>query len=236
MLRKIATWLGVVSLGMGLAVAPAHAEPLTPQEADADQLLAYSATNGYWARHWSEFFAGSYSSPNVTGLYDSRVTPIPCAGSLWTSDNAWYCAATDSVGFDLAFMERVYELGDSFIYFVVAHEWGHAIQARLNPDYQRMAGELQADCLAGAALFGAARDGAIRWEAGDMQELAATLTNVADKFPWTNVGDHGNASQRTASLNTGAAGPMACFPGLPPHLAPQQADPGIPPPPPPGLF
>jgi hypothetical protein len=44
---------------------------------------------------------------------------------------------------------------DTRLYLVVAHEWGHAIQARLNPDIQAVRRELQADCLAGAAIFGA---------------------------------------------------------------------------------
>jgi predicted metalloprotease len=222
-------------LGLSLA-APSSAAPITAAEADADQVLAYQATDGYWARHWAESFRGTYAPPRVTGLYDSRVAPIPCGGVDWTSNNAWYCNVTDSVGFDLKFMEQVYSLGDSFIYLVVAHEWGHAIQARLAPDLQVLARELQADCLAGAALFGAARDGAIRWEAGDMQELTASLTSVADAFPWTNVGNHGSAAQRIASFNQGADGPLSCFPDLPPHLKPQPADPGLPPPPPPGMI
>ena len=109
----------------------ANADPITPREANADQLQAYQSVDNYWRTHWQEFFTGRYTTPNVIGIYDSRRNPIPCDGRFWTSNNAWYCNSTDSLGFDLQYMEQVFELGDSFIYLVVAHEWGHAVQARL---------------------------------------------------------------------------------------------------------
>lgn len=241
--RKIAVAVAVafaaVTVGLSLTVVsptPAGADPVTPQEADADQNLAYRSVDGYWSRHWSDNFTGRYAPPINVGLYDSRQAPVPCAGGLWTSNNAWYCGATDSVGFDLKFMERVYELGDSFIFFVVAHEWGHAIQSRLVPDIQAVRRELQADCLAGAALFGAARDGTVQFEDGEARELINSLNSVADEYPWTMTGDHGNADERIANFRTGFNGPMACLPELPPHLQQQRPDPGIPPPPPPGTL
>lgn len=213
--RKVAAVLGVAATSMSLAAvtAPqAAAESLTPAEANADQQLAYRAADGFWRTHWSQVFTGSYASPVNVGLYDSRQGAIPCAGVDWTSNNAWYCATTDSVGFDLVFMQRVFELGDSFIYFVVAHEWGHAIQARLADNLKTAQFELQADCFAGAALSGASRDGFLQFEAGDEQELLNSLNSVADKYPWTKVGDHGSAAQRIAAFRQGFDGPAACLP------------------------
>jgi predicted metalloprotease len=232
--RTVAGAAGALALGLSLTlIAPtrASAEPVTPKEADSDQVQAYQSVDGYWRRHWAEFFTGRYTTPNVVGLYDSRLNPMPCDGSLWTSNNAWYCKSTDSVGFDLRYMEQVFDLGDSFIYLVVAHEWGHAIQARLNPDIQSPKLELQADCLAGAALYGAGADGTLRWDPGDLDELTTSLRTVADKYPWTRVGDHGSPAQRISAFLTGAGGPLKCLPELPPHLRPQPPDPGIPPPP-----
>lgn len=215
--NKVAVIAGVLALIVAFALAspsPGRAEPITPQEADSDMAAALNVTDGFWRKHWSEYFSGSYSSPKVVGLYDSRKTPMPCAswGNIPTSNNAWYCSTTDSVGFDLDFMEDVYSLGDSFIYLVVAHEWGHAIQARLNSTLQFQAKELQADCFAGAVLYGAAKDGTLQWEAGDAQEIANSLTAVADKYPWTKVSDHGDAGQRIANFNVGKGGPKACLP------------------------
>ena len=64
----------------------------------------------------------------------------------------------------------------------------------------RSAVELQADCLAGAALQGAAEQGLVRIEPGDDEEIAQTLQAVADDYPWTDESSHGNARQRTAAF------------------------------------
>lgn len=74
-----------------------------------------------------------------------------------------------------------------------------------------MAAELQADCFAGATLFGAADLGFLQFERGDTEELAQTLVAVADDFPWTQESDHGDARQRTSAFRQGAeGGPTAC--------------------------
>lgn len=98
------------------------------------------------------------------------------------------------------------QIGDAWVYLIIAHEWGHAIQARLQADQVSVAAELQADCLAGATLFGAAELGFLQFEQGDTEELARTLAAVADDFPWTEESDHGDARQRTDAFNRGAAG------------------------------
>lgn len=211
---KLMGIVGAAVLAAGLTMvgsAGTARADVTPQEADADQQAAYAVVDGYWRRHWTDFFAGQYAPPRVVGLYDSRIRPVPCDGSLWTSNNAWYCASTGSLGFDLTFMEHVYDWGDSFIYLVVAHEWGHAIQARLGPGTRAVAHELQADCLAGAALFGATADGTLRWDDGDPEELLYALEALGDAYPCTRPGDHGSAEQRIAQFRSGADGPLACL-------------------------
>jgi predicted metalloprotease len=210
--HAIAALAGVLVLVLSPMPTRATADPITPKEANSDQLQAYQSVDNYWRTHWREFFTGMYTTPNVVGLYNSRQNPMPCDGSLWTSNNAWYCGSTDSLGFDLRYMEQVFALGDSFIYLVVAHEWGHAVQARLAPNLRARQLELQADCFAGAALYGAARDGTLRWDDGDLDEITTSLTRVADEYPWTNVGDHGSPSQRINAFLTGAGGPQNCLP------------------------
>jgi predicted metalloprotease len=63
--------------------------------------------------------------------------------------------------------------------------------------------ELQADCLAGAALNGAAQEGLVRIEPGDDEEIARTLGSVADDYPWTDQRSHGDAQQRIGSFRLG---------------------------------
>jgi predicted metalloprotease len=91
------------------------------------------------------------------------------------------------------------------VYLVIAHEWGHAIQAQLPERFVSQAVELQADCLAGAALQGAAQEGLVRIEPGDDDEIAQTLAAVADDYPWTDESSHGNARQRTAAFQQGVS-------------------------------
>jgi predicted metalloprotease len=214
-MHRAAVVITAVLVAMFALMVPATAEPVSAQEANSDMTTAVNATNAFWAAHWSQYFTGQYQAPRSIGLYDSRVTDYPCKswGGVPTSNNAWYCQDTDSVGFDTNFMSKVFNLGDSFLYLVAAHEWGHAIQARLQSSLKYQAQELQADCFAGAALTGAAKDGKLTWEQGDTTELANSLIAVGDKYAWTKVGDHGSPQERINNFNAGAnGGVQACVP------------------------
>jgi predicted metalloprotease len=106
------------------------------------------------------------------------------------------------------------QIGDAWVYLVIAHEWAHAIQDQLPGRYVAQAVELQADCLAGATLQGAADLNLVTIEPGDDEEIAQTLVAVADDYPWTDEGSHGNARQRTSAFRTGVAdGVDACLGG-----------------------
>ncbi|WP_289974866.1 hypothetical protein [Streptomyces sp. SRF1] len=49
----------------------------------------------------------------------------------------------------------------------------------------------------------------------DAEESADALTALADRTPWTDVSDHGNAAQRVSSLGRGAwSGVTSCPPGV----------------------
>jgi len=78
------------------------------------------------------------------------------ARPLEAEDNAFYCQApntlhSDAITYDRAFLA---ELADEFGRFipslVMAHEFGHAVQARVRPPRSSIATETQADCYAGA--------------------------------------------------------------------------------------
>ena len=59
------------------------------------------------------------------------------------------------------------------------------MQARLDPSLLATGEQLQADCLAAAAIFGAQADGTLELEPGDEDELIGSLTALADSSPWT---------------------------------------------------
>ncbi|NKX53897.1 hypothetical protein HGG74_04950 [Arthrobacter sp. E918] len=204
--------------GAGGAAAVTVPEPAPVENLEQDIKTAQTATDAYWATHWNEFFTGTYTSPTVVGLYDGTnpATAPVCGGQPLGPGNAYYCPEGDYVAWDIGLMETGYLNGDAWPYLVVAHEWGHAVQYRLAEELRSQAAELQADCFAGASLFGAAADGTLVFEDGDQQELEAALTALADQTPWTKAGDHGNAAERVEAFSTGReGGPAACLPEAP---------------------
>jgi uncharacterized protein len=171
-----------------------------------DERTAVQTTDTYWRRHFSELFGRPYQRPRVAGGYRGRNGPR-CAGEPAVPFNAFYCPPGHFLAWDEDLMAAGYrQIGDAWVYLIIAHEWGHAIQAQLDRDQVSVAAELQADCLAGAALQGAVEEGLIALERGDSEELAKTLSAVADDFPWTNEADHGNAQQRIGAFNKGTEG------------------------------
>jgi len=196
------------------ATTPSVPDPGTGDSVEGDINAAVSITNTYWSTHWNEFFTGTYRPPRVLGAYDGATGTAPaCGGTPLPNDNAVYCPGGDYVAWDMDLMRAGHQRGDAWVYLVIAHEWGHAVQNRLDAGLVDLARELQADCLAGAVLFGAARDTTLTFEDGDIDELSDALSALADETPWTNTSDHGNASQRVSAFSRGAeSGVKGCLP------------------------
>jgi predicted metalloprotease len=185
------------------------------EDLQLDMDRAAATTENYWIDHWSDFFTGQYVSPRIVGLYDGRdETSAPlCNGEPLEADNAYYCPDGDFVAWDVGLMLKGAELGDAWVYLVIAHEWGHAIQARLDRSLNSQRAELQADCLAGAVLYGSAKDGTLTFESGDEKELVRGLSEIADETPWTKERDHGDAFERVGAFREGRDGGVsACLP------------------------
>ena len=201
-----------------LQTTPAPTTPASLDEVDRgamteDERAAVDAVDGFWRRHSAEILDEPYVAPRVAGPYVGTDGPS-CGGEPSVAFNAFYCHPGDFLAWDENLMAAGYnQIGDAWVYLIIAHEWGHAIQARLNSDLVSVQAELQADCFAGAALQGAADDRVLAFEPGDAEELAQTLAAVADDYPWTTERDHGNVQQRTQAFSTGATGGVtACIP------------------------
>ncbi|GAA2874501.1 hypothetical protein GCM10010517_35190 [Streptosporangium fragile] len=195
--------------------APVSAPAGSLDDINEDIRTARYVVNRFWATHWPEFFPGRYTSPRVLGAYDGASRNAPtCFGYRIPDDNALYCNwPYDYIAWDADLMRMGYLRGDAWVYLVVAHEWGHAVQARIPGGMLLPQLELQADCFAGAALAGAAADGTLLFEAGDTAEIAAALRQYADDTPWTDVSDHGSASERVNAFRAGAHyGVAGCLP------------------------
>lgn len=200
----------------GPGSTPAVPAGVDPAELIEDVATAEQVVNDFWTTHWSDFFTGTYQPPTVVGLYDGTdLDPaLPtCFGEDLPPDNALYCPETDFVAWDIGLIARGIEIGDSWVYLIVAHEWAHAIQNRIDLSLNSQASELQADCFAGATLYGAAADGILGLEEGDVRELTTSLTAVADETPWTSSSDHGDPFQRIGAFDAGRTnGVPACLP------------------------
>ncbi|MFF7718122.1 hypothetical protein ACFZDB_01875 [Streptomyces luteogriseus] len=199
-----------------LAVSGGYAYGAPARDAmDQDIETAVQGVDAYWNAHWSEFFTETYVAPTVLGEYDGASADVPtCDGEPLEDDNAFYCkTAEDYIAWDTDLMRSGYRNGDAFVYLVVAHEWGHAIQNRLEAELRTIDGELQADCLAGAELDGAARDGTVVFDEGDVDEVRMALVRGADTTPWTKEGDHGSAEERVDAFGLGQElGVEGCLP------------------------
>lgn len=242
--RLLAIIVAAVLLG---TVTPAAADPPAPagyaagpapvtgqdgvatDELDADYAIALGAVDAWWRTSWSEYFPGRYAAPGLApaarapGLYDAPQEQVYCGDLLLAEGNAYHCPIGDFLAFEVDLMLMSRDLGDAFVYMVVAHEWAHSMVSHIDPALVADAYELQADCLAGAALQGAADDGLLLLEPGDEQEFTASLTAVASENDWGTVfidangqertETHGSAQERIDAFQRGAAdGVRACLP------------------------
>ena len=208
------------------AAAPASPDPGPASWTDAsddDIRAAVASAVEVTRRYWPDAFAArldgtgapeTWSAPdlwNGDGFYDSdRGTVADCGDGKDYTANAFFCgSASSGTGFlawDLQFFRRHTELGETMVYMVVAHETGHAVQARLVHDGDGRAlfdgspaYELQADCLGGAALGRAVRAGELTLPADASDEML----RVAQAFSGPG---HGSADQRNASFQAGFGG------------------------------
>jgi hypothetical protein len=172
----------------------------------------------FWAARFLEV-GREYDPPSgVVGLDEPIDTA--CGWVDPEAEAAFYCVLDQTIYYATAFRSLVEEqIGDFAWVTIVAHEWGHHIQAELGfdlgiaPDSATqvapIALEHQADCLAGAY----ASDAEVRgWlDPGDLQE-ALDLTEIAGdpvSTPVTDPPAYGTGEVRTEAFLTGYGGGLA---------------------------
>jgi predicted metalloprotease len=176
---------------------------------------------------WSEQFPALYGdsfepiSGGIYAAYPERTTPIPGCGTSEptpyeeiTRYSAFYCAQADFMVYDDgeqgALFRLADELGPSIITVVLAHEFGHAIQARageLDRGLPTIATEQQADCFAGAWVARAVRGEADGVAFSDAEVRTGLSAMIAVRDPiGTNqlaTGGHGSAFDRVGAFQVG---------------------------------
>lgn len=131
-------------------------------------------------------------------------------------DNAFYCESDDSIVWDrsgdhllAAIGKQAGAAGPLVVAMAFAHEFGHAIQARLgifNRNLPTIDTESQADCAAGAWTAAVLKNQAAHFRATP-ETLAGALNAyllVRDKTPTSSQAiSHGNGFDRLSALNDG---------------------------------
>ena len=114
----------------------------------------FASLEEYWAEALPAAFGVPFTPPSRYVYYRPEQGPGPrCGEEQAPAKNAFYCPAGDFIAWDESGLVIPYyvQQGDFAAAFVLAHEFGHAMQARL-PQRERLTvlSELQADCFAGA--------------------------------------------------------------------------------------
>lgn len=179
--------------------------------------------DGYWSENFPPIRGKRYSPPRrITAYYPDTGAPR-CEGAVERPRNANYCAARDFIAFDEpGFMIPFYsDVGPTAGATVLAHEWGHVIQARLGLDFpETVEKELNADCLAGAWVADAVEHDVVA--TSEVEQSTRELLDVGDApgIPWQAPNAHGTGPQRIAAFTLGRdAGPLRCLTELRPGFS-----------------
>ncbi|HEX2577821.1 MAG TPA: neutral zinc metallopeptidase [Aquihabitans sp.] len=176
----------------------------------------------YWAEVYPEVYGDEYE-PLSGGLFavDTGTDPsgLPCAPSSIEDvlQNAYYCPPDDAVAWDqeLLFPALAEQFGDFAVAVVLAHEWGHAIQARAAVDEPTVITELQADCFAGAWVEHVRSDDSARFDISteDLDLALAGILSLKDApgSLATDPNAHGSGFDRVGAFQEGFEdGPARC--------------------------
>ncbi len=166
--------------------------------------------NTFWERSF-RVFGAPYLAPMSVELYTEPIE-TPCGPA--ELNNAFYCPVTHSIFYDGNFLNvKGTSIGDFAVAVVIAHEFGHAVQALLG----LLGGftiqlELQADCMAGAFTKYAKSFGLLtEIDLGEAFDLLA-LIGDPEGIPFFVPGAHGTAEQRNEAYMAGfTEGVSRCF-------------------------
>jgi predicted metalloprotease len=132
---------------------------------------------------------------------------VQCGGQPIGLNNAAYCSDGDFIAYDVNWAFGAFrQIGDAFIFYLLGHEYAHAVQARLGIRKRfTIQQELQADCMAGAYIAGSEEARLLDLEDGDIDEFRNGLLAVGDDpgQPWFAEDSHGTAQQRTKAFTGG---------------------------------
>ena len=192
------------------------------QDYDGFLTQAFGDIQAFWDLAYPEAYGASFEklSGGIYAAFPERTEPIPGCGTDSSSYEdvanygAFYCIAGDFMAYDDASLlpSLVAELGKEAVAVVLAHEFGHAVQARSgeweNPVVLK---EQQADCFAGAWASHVATGGSdlIRFDDSDVRAGIIAMINVRDPIEGDGLADpqaHGTGFDRVGAFQDGFEG------------------------------
>ena len=195
--------LFITILIMGIAALPLQAQD---RDWDLVELLELGALDidAYWVAVFAENNL-DYTRPEVV-LFSARRIRTGC--SMATSRmGPFYCSRDHTIYMPRNFMQAYLDnVGDFAVVLILAHEWGHAVQAQVGElRGLSVTRELQADCYAGSwAAYADSGSELVRLDPGDLEEGATMLFLVGDRnSDWFAENAHGTSEQRIAAYNVG---------------------------------
>ncbi len=203
-----------------------------PQHPAYDGFLtaAFGDIQSFWAEAYPATYGSDFEplSGGIFAAYPGRTSPIPgCGKDVSTYQDvqmgtAFYCIAGDFMAYDDAdggLPALVDSLGKEAVAVVLAHEFGHAIQARAGEwDNPGVLKEQQADCFAGAWTAHVAAGGSdlIRFDDSDVRAGIVAMIQVRDPIEGEGLNDpraHGTGFDRVGAFQDGfEGGPERCKP------------------------
>jgi len=203
---------------------PGGEVPEGPHVADDPDAIAEAAVQDvseFWRVTYPDVYDDEFEEVAGFYPYGPDTEPPPCGDPPpeyeLIADNAFYCPSDDIIAWDAAsFLPEVNETFGGFtVAIVIAHEFGHAIQARAEAFDRTVDLELQADCFAGAwtGRVTAGEAGGFSAEDVDLNQTVAGMTAIRD-IPGTDPDDplaHGSGFDRVTSFQDGYEnGAQAC--------------------------
>ncbi len=214
-----AGWSGVAAATPERAAATSSSSSASSSAAaasyDGDVAATIAAVQDYWAATFPDVYGDAYDPIPSDRLfpYSEQVPPPGCgtAGRVpyeEVAGNAFYCSEGDFVAWDeqglIPQLER--DHGRFAVALVLAHEFGHAIQARVQFNAPTVYLEQQADCFAGSwAQAVADGDTDLSLGSHDLDTALSGFLQFRDPpgIDPSQEGAHGNAFDRVSAFQDG---------------------------------
>jgi predicted metalloprotease len=188
--------------------------PGDPGETGRVAQSALTDVERYWSATFPQLAGGARFQPVQGGHHPyTRADPPPACGDApgEYQPNAYFCPAGDFIAWDAeVLLPQLYgDFGALLTGVVLAHEYGHAVQARLGvTDQPTVVLEQQADCYAGAWVgdLAAGRSGAFAAPSvSELDDTVAGMLQLRDEpgTSATNPQAHGNAFDRIRAFQDG---------------------------------